>query len=262
MVRAHMGSSSKEPQPLTVIAIAAVRVTIDVRTTLNLKRLAEIESITGDGKQPKCSRCDHAKKECIYETGRRFRRSSIQESFSDSQPWVSLPPRSRHHSARLVKLLTSVAVQFLDESSEVRSQYTDDSSYPFSSPPVGFNNSPKPDSSKSGRSPSDIPSPSFTIVTPTDGFTVLSLLNSDSPSQPTSHHTPSISQDDHARLETFPRTESSTFVYEQAPGQPILWPLEHEQEAMLLQHYIENVALFVSSTSIFFLSYTCLCSIV
>ncbi|KAF2031633.1 hypothetical protein EK21DRAFT_31974, partial [Setomelanomma holmii] len=37
---------------------------------------------------------------------------------------------------------------------------------------------------------------------------------------------------------------ASTFVYQQPPGQPILWPLEHEQEAMLLQHYIENVALF------------------
>ena len=36
------------------------------------------------------------------------------------------------------------------------------------------------------------------------------------------------------------------FVYQQPPGEPILWPLEHEQEAMLLQHYIENVALFVS----------------
>jgi hypothetical protein len=38
----------------------------------------------------------------------------------------------------------------------------------------------------------------------------------------------------------------STFVYQQPPGEPVLWPLEHEQEAMLLQHYIENVALFVS----------------
>lgn len=39
---------------------------------------------------------------------------------------------------------------------------------------------------------------------------------------------------------------ASTFVYQQPPGEPVLWPLEHEQEAMLLQHYIENVALFVS----------------
>lgn len=46
------------------------------------------------------------------------------------------------------------------------------------------------------------------------------------------------------------QAESSTFVYQQAPGQPILWPLEHEQEAMLLQHYIENVALFVSNTTL------------
>lgn len=38
------------------------------------------------------------------------------------------------------------------------------------------------------------------------------------------------------------------FVYQQPPGEPILWPLEHEQEAMLLQHYIENIALFVSYT--------------
>jgi len=42
---------------------------------------------------------------------------------------------------------------------------------------------------------------------------------------------------------------ASTFVYQQPPGEPVLWPLEHEQEATLLQHYIENVALFVSRLS-------------
>ena len=36
-----------------------------------------------------------------------------------------------------------------------------------------------------------------------------------------------------------------TFVYDQPPGEPVLWPLGNEQEAMLLQHYIEQVALFV-----------------
>jgi hypothetical protein len=82
-------------------------------------------------------------------------------------------------------------------------------------------------------------------VTPTDGFTVLSLLNSESPSQPTIPNAPPRShRDDDTHLDNLQRVESSTFVYQQPPGQPILWPLEHEQEAMLLQHYIENVALF------------------
>ena len=56
------------------------------------------------------------------------------------------------------------------------------------------------------------------------------------------------------RLNTteYPRHEhpgTNTFVYQQPPGEPVLWPLEHEQEAMLLQHYIDNVALFVSLES-------------
>jgi hypothetical protein len=139
-----------------------------------------------------------------------------------------------------------LSVQFLDESSEVRSQYTDDSSYPFISPSAGLAGSPQPGSSKSGRSQNDIPTPPFTIATPTDGFTVLSLLNSESPSLPESHSAPSISRDGQSSHDSPQRNDASTFVYQQPPGQPILWPLEHEQEAMLLQHYIENVALFVS----------------
>ena len=39
-----------------------------------------------------------------------------------------------------------------------------------------------------------------------------------------------------------------TFIYDQPPGEPVLWPLGSEQEAMLLQHYIEQVALFVGSS--------------
>jgi hypothetical protein len=140
--------------------------------------------------------------------------------------------------------LTPDPVQFLDESSEVRSQYTDEGSCPFGS----HGNSPRLASPRSGRSPDHALSPRFPITTPTDGFTVLSLLNSESPGQPQSRNTPPRSQDNHNRLENFQQAESSTFVYQQPPGQPILWPLEHEQEAMLLQHYIENVALFVSNT--------------
>lgn len=48
----------------------------------------------GDGKQPKCGRCEKAKRACVYQTGRRFRRSSVERALSDSQPWVSLPSRS------------------------------------------------------------------------------------------------------------------------------------------------------------------------
>ncbi|KAF1844633.1 uncharacterized protein K460DRAFT_95343 [Cucurbitaria berberidis CBS 394.84] len=178
-----------------------------------------------DSKQPKCGRCEHAKKECIYETGRRFRRSSISESFSDSQPWVSLPPR----------------IQFFDESSDIRSQYTTDSSSPFTGSPVGhvqFQNA-----SSSGSGNDHVETPTSTLIAPTEGFTVLSLLNAESPVQqqmstpppPHNHQVGSVS---------FQHNNSSTFVYQQPPGEPILWPLEHEQEAMLLQHYIENVALF------------------
>lgn len=165
----------------------------------------------------------------------------MQESFSDTQPWVHLPPRSKLSQKPRRALLILIIVQFLDESSDIRSQYTEDADFSFS-----HDNSPQAGSSKSGKSPDCIAALPFPAVTPTDGFTVSSLLNSESPVQSQSHGDPRRSQDDHTALAGFQQAESSTFVYQQPPGQPILWPLEHEQEAMLLQHYIENVALFVS----------------
>ncbi|CAI6329320.1 unnamed protein product [Periconia digitata] len=177
-----------------------------------------------DGKRPSCERCVKTKKICLYDTGRRFRRSSAQESFSSTQPWVRFPPRLRFH----------------DESREIRSQYTEEvineetedvevqSAHSLDldqvherSPPGSSNNSHE--------------------VLP-----VLSLLNSESPTRD-NLAPPEIS----VTLNNLPvpdsRIESedtSTFVYQQPPGVPVLWPLDHEQEAMLLQHYIENVALF------------------
>lgn len=74
---------------------------------------------------------------------------------------------------------------------------------------------------------------------------MLSLLNSESPRQSHARDTPR-SQHFTTPSEGYGPVESNTFVYQQPPGAPILWPLEHEQEATLLQHYIENVALFVS----------------
>lgn len=134
-------------------------------------------------------------------------------------------------------------VQFLDESNEIRSQYSDEAYYPIHSPAAAQDYSPQTHSSFSGRNHTDTPPAS--VIAPADGLTVLSLLNSDSPAQ---SHTPALSPPfDHlAPSVTSHPDEVRTFVYQQAPGEPILWPLEHEQEAMLLQHYIENVALFVS----------------
>ncbi|KAF1918111.1 hypothetical protein BDU57DRAFT_555782 [Ampelomyces quisqualis] len=133
-----------------------------------------------------------------------------------------------------------VAVQFLDESSQIRSQYTDESPYLCGS----HEHSPKPGSSTSGPSPDHVATPPLPVLTPTDALSVPSLLNIDSPGQPPSHGTVPMLQAEDGRLDSFQHAESITFVYQQPPGQPILWPLEHEQEAMLLQHYIENVALF------------------
>ncbi|KAH9867616.1 hypothetical protein IAQ61_008210 [Plenodomus lingam] len=178
-----------------------------------------------DGKLPKCARCEHAKKECTYETGRRFRRSSISESFSDNQPWVSLPPR----------------IQFLDESTEIRSQYTEEGQSPFGSSHTGSYSSATPGSITNDAR--DSGTPSAPLLTPTEGFTVLSLLNAESAGLPPSWNR-MASHNHSLSLDTYSPEEPSTFVHQQPPGAPILWPLEHEQEAMLLQHYIENVALF------------------
>ncbi|KAI4654727.1 uncharacterized protein J4E78_006904 [Alternaria triticimaculans] len=179
-----------------------------------------------DGKQPACARCAQAKKECVYESGRRFRRSSISDSFSVEQPWVSYPPR----------------IQFLDESSEIRSQYVQDGYSPFDSPSV---HAPSP-SCTPGSAPGTALTPNSTLFTPTENLTVLSLLNSESPVQHQAPAPPAL-HGHRANTSTYqPHQEEgvSTFVYQQPPGEPVLWPLEHEQEAMLLQHYIENVALF------------------
>ncbi|KAF2854994.1 hypothetical protein T440DRAFT_486026 [Plenodomus tracheiphilus IPT5] len=132
-------------------------------------------------------------------------------------------------------------VQFLDESSEIRSQYMEDGYSLFGSPHARTHSSATPGSV--GNDSHDIATPPAPLVTPTEGFTVLSLLNAESPGLPQSlsrtvSHTHSVGSD------SYPQTGASTFVYQQPPGAPILWPLEHEQEAMLLQHYIENVALF------------------
>ncbi|CAO2648601.1 Nn.00g078680.m01.CDS01 [Neocucurbitaria sp. VM-36] len=111
---------------------------------------------------------------------------------------------------------------------------------PFSSP-IGPDLSPAPSSARSGNGNHESPVP--TLLTPTEGFTVLSLLNSESPVQP-QQSVPPVSHNHAVGTDSFQGNNSSTFVYQQPPGAPILWPLEHEQEAMLLQHYIENVALF------------------
>ncbi|KAF2016400.1 hypothetical protein BU24DRAFT_433422 [Aaosphaeria arxii CBS 175.79] len=141
-----------------------------------------------------------------------------------------------------------VALQFLDESQEIRAQYDSDFS-PFDNDP------PAPPSNPSSRHGSSItPSainqvetPPPSIISPTEGLTVLSLLNSESPGQ--THHsfsTPPALQVLEAHRPPSPRAhhEQNTFVHQQPAGLPIFWPLEHEQEAMLLGHYIDNVALF------------------
>jgi hypothetical protein len=115
---------------------------------------------------------------------------------------------------------------------------------PFSSSSLLYQ-SPGP-ASASGQS--NNLTPNSTLYTPTEGLTVLSLLNSESPVQQQTS-APSMTPDQPPNTSVYQRHDDvsvSTFVYQQPPGEPVLWPLEHEQEAMLLQHYIENVALFVS----------------
>lgn len=144
-----------------------------------------------------------------------------------------------------VWLIECAAVQFLDESPEIRSHYVQNGDSPFSGSSVLFQ-SPRP-SSASGQDNSNL-TPSSALFTPTEGLTVLSLLNSESPVQRNTS-APSMTPDQPPNTNAYQRHDdanASAFVYQQPPGEPVLWPLEHEQEAMLLQHYIENVALFVS----------------
>jgi hypothetical protein len=139
-----------------------------------------------------------------------------------------------------------VTVQFFDESNEIRSQYVQDGQSPFSTPSVPYR-SPSHDT-RSGNSQNGTPKPP--LITPSEGFSVLSLLNSESPVPP--QPTPPVQHHHPASPTPYQQPQhdgTSTFVYQQAPGEPVLWPLEHEQEAMLLQHYIENVALFVSTVN-------------
>jgi hypothetical protein len=135
-----------------------------------------------------------------------------------------------------------MTVQFLDESSDIRSQYVQDGNSSFSSPSVPAH-SPH---DTPGSEQSQVINPNPTLYTPTEGLTVLSLLNSESPvqQQPSA---PPVTQAHQASSNAYDQHQQggpNTFVYQQPPGEPVLWPLEHEQEAMLLQHYIEDVALF------------------
>lgn len=138
-----------------------------------------------------------------------------------------------------------MTVQFLDESQEIRSHYASDADYdPFAGPLMAQECSPDPSPSMSGVNDQQTPS---SVLSPTEGLTVLSLLNSDSPtgSQPSLPAPPLTSYNVPVSPPSQPPTGSGSFVYQRPPGAPVLWPLENEQEAMLLQHYIENVALFV-----------------
>ena len=141
---------------------------------------------------------------------------------------------------RTFQLLTSRAVQFLDESQDVRAQY-DAAFSPVGNTPTWQSDSPHASSTFSVANQVETPPPS--IVSPTEGLTVLSLLNSESPSQPP-HQSFSGFQ---GPFEPPQSDDTHMFVYQQPPGAPVLWPLEHEQEAMLLQHYLDHVALFVST---------------
>ncbi|KAF2198195.1 hypothetical protein GQ43DRAFT_443574 [Delitschia confertaspora ATCC 74209] len=175
-----------------------------------------------DGIQPRCTRCEQANADCVYETGRRFRRSSIQNSFSAQQRWVELPPQ----------------IQFLDESQDIRASY--DSSFSPSSHTL----SPQ-DFSSSG---SGLQTSLTSLIGPTEGLTVISLLNSDSPpdhyaqapAAPTYYGPPGPPLEYHSSIP--PSVQSTPHSHQHAPQ--ALWPLESEQEAMLLRHYVDNVALF------------------
>ncbi|KAF2006257.1 hypothetical protein P154DRAFT_255910 [Amniculicola lignicola CBS 123094] len=135
-----------------------------------------------------------------------------------------------------------ISVQFLDESQDIRSQYDDDYSPPGSSPLA------------QGTSPEDVShyvevtsalSPLSSTPTPVQGLTVLSLLNSESPVQsPHDRSAFSRSTQSYSPLSPLQTSVPITFVHQHPPGVPVLWPLENEQEAMLLQHYIDHVALF------------------
>lgn len=104
--------------------------------------------------------------------------------------------------------------------------------------------SPDPSSTFSVVNQVETPPPS--IISPTEGLPVLSLLNSESPTQPQHQPFSGLPNPNESPASGQPN-ESHTFVYQQPPGVPVLWPLEHEQEAMLLQHYLDDVALFVCS---------------
>ncbi|PVH98714.1 hypothetical protein DM02DRAFT_729682 [Periconia macrospinosa] len=178
-----------------------------------------------DGERPNCGRCVKGKKNCVYDRGRRFRRSSIQEMFSSEQPWISFPPGIRFH----------------DESREIRSQYAEEEVARQAGDGISQDISPVRNTVQAdGRNP---PTP---VNNSTEVLPVLSLLNSESPPRDESALTAHPPTPSHLQAPS-PRNDlndTNTFVYQQPPGVPVLWPLDHEQEAMLLQHYIEEVALF------------------
>ncbi|KAF2730543.1 hypothetical protein EJ04DRAFT_515198 [Polyplosphaeria fusca] len=132
------------------------------------------------------------------------------------------------------------AVQFLDQSEEIRSHYDSDISR-FESTPTGPDLSPDPITTYTGVE--NVHTPSSSVMSPTEGVTVLSALNSYFPTH--SHigrfPDPTFSQRPNPLVRP---SDTQHLVYQQPPNTPVLWPLENEQEAMLLQHYIHHIALF------------------
>lgn len=126
----------------------------------------------------------------------------------------------------------------MDESDEVRSQYAANGSCLFNSPSTSKSPSHL-GSSAGGKDHYD---------SSIEGITVPSLLNPESPERPQLCGVPPVLYDNHLRTQSWNQEGINTYINQQPRKPPILWPLEHEQEAMLLQHYINDVAQFVRCT--------------
>lgn len=84
------------------------------------------------------------------------------------------------------------------------------------------------------------------MTSPAEALSVLSLLNSEPSAHLHAYSAPPPSTP--FSLPVSPPvphlSASNSFIYSPSPGPRLLWPLESEQEAMLLRHYVENIALF------------------
>lgn len=217
----------------------------------------------GDENLPKCRKCERAGRRCVREPPRRFRHFNAPSQSGQKQIWLPVPPKGQcpRPPGRVVPLLT-LTVDFVDETSNVVDGAEDAESsadeesapQPERSPAVA----PQASEEVPGANLPDVnPSPSAGAQVFAEKYPSPTAL---SPFSRHQNRAPSLtSSPTYAALRELSRPQTyvvpdAPVSIAQSPGQlsqtwlPNQWPLQSEEEAMLLRFFLDHISTFVSQT--------------